>query len=264
MRFRSFAALALVVLSALPSALLAQGRDVYKLPVPTVGMLGSQMGRTQPGVAASSPIGFGPSSGDIFAGFGYQTRQATSNDADGSLSVGGGFFNPNETVGLEAVLTSFSTIRGGFGQRMGLSGKLHKVVNSWGVGLGVEGIMLSGDDFNTDPTVYVAATRALTIRDAATFSSGTINFGLGTGRFQSVEDFAAGKSGIGAFISSSIRVNEWSSAILDYAGSQLTLGLSFAPVKTLPLVVSPALNDVTGEAGNAARMSLGVGMSWKY
>lgn len=264
MRFRSSAALALVVSFALPSAMLAQGRDVYKLPVPSVDMMGSQMGRTQPGVAASSPIGFGPSAGDIFAGFGLQNKQRGSNDADGSLSVGGGFLNPNETVGIEAVLTSFSTIRSGFGQRMGLSGKVHKNVNGWGLGLGVEGIMLNGNDFNSDPSIYVAATRGLNIREAATFNSGTINFGLGTGRFQSVEDFVTGQSGIGVFLSSSIRVNAWSSAIVDYSSEQITLGLSFAPFKDIPLVISPAMNDVTGAAGDAARLSLGVGMSWKY
>lgn len=264
MRFRSPAFLAFAVSLALPSAVLAQGRDVYKLPVPS-GMMGSQMGRAQPGVAASSPIGFGPSAGDIFVGFGLQTKQPNSDDADGAISVGGGFLNPNETVGIEAVLTSFSTIRGGIGQRMGLSAKVHKNVNGWGLGLGTEGIILNGDDFGTSPTLYVAATRGLTVRDAATFNSATINFGVGTGRFQSVDDFAAGESGLGVFFSSSLRVNEWSSAIVDYAGAQLTLGLSFAPFKNLPLVISPALSDITGASGsNAARPSLGAGLSWKY
>lgn len=262
MRFRPSASLAALFASlALPSAVLAQGRDVYKLPVP---VMGAEMGRAQPGVATSSPIGFGPSAGDIFAGFGFQAATASGNENDGSLSVGGGFLDPNKTVGIEAVLTSFSTVRSGFGSRTGLSAKVHKVINGWGVGVGAEGIMLNGNDFDTDPSFYVAATRALTIREAETFSSATVNFGLGNGRFQSFEDYIADESGIGVFLSSSIRVNEFSSAIIDYSGSALSLGLSFTPLKNLPLVVSPSLVDVTGENGQRARLALGAGMSWKY
>ena len=120
---------------------------------------------------------------------------------------------------------------------MGLSAKVHKNVNGWGLGLGTEGIILNGDDFGTSPTIYVTATRGLRIRDAASFNSGTINFGIGNGRFQSFEDYSA--------------------------GSQLARGLSFAPFKNLPLVISPALVDVTGASGSAAPLALGAGMSWK-
>ncbi len=263
MRLRSFAPLALAVSLALPSAAQAQGRDVYKLPMPTPDIFSTQMGRAQPGVAASSPVGFGPRQGDIFAGFGYQAK-ATNGQQDGALSIGGGFLNPEELVGIEAVLTSLSTIRSGFGSRMVGGVKVHKLVSGWGVGLGVEGLFLNGNDFDTKPSVYLAGTRVLQVRDAATFNSATINLGLGNGRFQSADDFAADKSGIGFFLSSSIRVNEWSSAIVDYTGAQVNLALSFAPLKGLPLVITPSMNDITGEAGDKARLSIGAGMSWKY
>jgi hypothetical protein len=263
MRLRLFAPLALAAAVALPSAVQAQGRDVYLLPMPTEQMMGAAMGRTQPGVAASSPIGFGPRAGDIFAGFGYQAK-ATNGEQDGALSVGGGFLDPDKIVGIEAVLTSLSTLRSGFGSRMVGGAKVHKNVSGWGLGLGVEGIFLNGDEFDTKPSVYLAGTRALKVRDADTFNSATINLGLGNGRFQSAQDFAADKSGIGFFVSSSIRVNQWSSAIVDYTGAQVNLALSFAPLKNLPLVITPSMNDITGEAGDKARLSLGAGMSWKY
>ena len=264
MRLRSFAPLALAVSLALPGALQAQGRDVYKLPVPTADMMGAAMGRTQPGVAASSPIGFGPRQGDVFAGLGYQAKTVNGDD-DGALSVGGGFLNPEEMVGIEAVLTSLSTVRSGFGSRLVGGVKVHKIVSGWGLGLGVEGIYLNGNDFDTKPSVYLAGTRVLNVRQgASTFNSATINLGLGNGRFQSAEDFAADKSGVGFFLSSSIRMNDWSSAILDYTGAQVNLALSFAPLKNLPLVITPSMNDITGEAGDKARLSLGAGMSWKY
>lgn len=262
MRLRSSATfLALAAMLALPGVLQAQNLDVYLLPEPT--MAGQQMGRAQPGVAASSPMGFGPSRGDIFAGFGYQAKN-TSGAQDGALSVGGGFLDPNEMVGIEVVLTSLSTIRSGFGSRMVGGVKAHRNVNGWGLGLGVEGLFLNGNDFDTEPSIYLAGTRVLNVREAATFNRATVNFGLGNGRFQSAEDFAAGETGIGVFFSSSIQVNEWSSAILDYTGAQVNLALSFVPFAKLPLVVTPSMNDITGEAGDKARLSLGAGMSWKY
>ena len=51
------------------------------------------------------------------------------------------------------------------------------MLSGWGVGLGVEGIYLNGNDFDTDPSVYLAGTRVLQVRDAATFNSATINLG---------------------------------------------------------------------------------------
>jgi hypothetical protein len=248
---------------ALPGATQAQGRDVYKLPMP-MQMAGASMGRAQPGVAASSPIGFGPSRGDIFAGLGYQTKTGTSGEQDGALSVGGGFFNPNETVGLEVVLTSLSTIRSGFGSRMVAGAKVHKIVNDFGIGLGIEGLKLNGDEFDTDPSIYVAATTVRPVRDAETFNQATFNLGLGNGRFQSAEDFSSGETGIGVFASAALRMNYFSTAIVDYTGAQVNLALSFSPLQNVPLVITPALNDVTGASGSAARLSLGVGMSWKY
>ncbi|MBX3132805.1 MAG: hypothetical protein KF689_05400 [Gemmatimonadaceae bacterium] len=263
MRRISLVALALVF--ALPSALVAQDRNAYKLEVPSIEYLDQRMGRAQPGVAASSPVGYGPNKGDIFAGLGYQASTGVDGAQDGALSVGGGFLNASEMVGIEAVLTSLSTIRSGFGSRMVGAIKVHKIVQDWGVGLGVEGFYLNGNDFDTKPSVYVAATRGIDVRPGEEyFSNGTINFGLGNGRFQQIEDFRDGKNGVWFFASSSIRINYFSSAIIDYTGAQVNLALSFSPLKKIPLVITPSLNDVGGAVGDRARLALGAGMSWKY
>ncbi|HRN53882.1 MAG TPA: hypothetical protein PK788_10325 [Gemmatimonadaceae bacterium] len=264
---RPLAALALVLAFALPSALVAQDGlpPLSKLEVPTVEYLEARMGRAQPGVAASSPVGFGPNQGDIFVGLGYQASTGVNGAQDGAISVGGGFLNSGDIVGIEAVLTSLSTIRSGFGSRMVGAVKVHKVVQDWGLGLGVEGFYLNGNDFDTKPSVYVAATRGFHVnRGSEYFTNGTINFGLGNGRFQQAEDFRDGKNGVWFFASSSIRINYFSSAIIDYTGAQVNLALSFSPLKNIPLVLTPSLNDVGGAVGDRARLALGAGMSWKY
>jgi hypothetical protein len=268
MLHRSSAAfLALAVTLAFPSASQAQGRDVYKLPMPRPAeMAAAVTGRTQPGVAASSPIGFGPGRGDVFAGLGYQNSSAVGTESDGSLSAGMGFFDPRETAGLEFVLTSLSTVRAGFGSRMVAGLKVHKALErNIGVGVGVEGIKINGDDFDTDPSIYIAATQVRMMREGqSTFNQMTFNLGLGTGRFQSADAFADGESGVGVFAGAALRINWFSSAIVDYTGAAVNLAASFTPSRTLPLVITPSINDLSGAAGDAGRLALGVGFSWKY
>ncbi len=260
--------LALVVSLALPGAIEAQGRDVYKLPMPSETSQMATMGRAQPGVAASSPLGFGPSAGDVFAGVGYQVKSTAGTD-DGALSVGAGFLNAQELFGLEAVLTSLSTVRSGFGSRMVGSLKAHKTLtsglaNGLGVGVGIEGIYLNGNEFDTKPSVYAAASKLVKVSDGDMFNSAVVNIGIGNGRFQSAQAFADGESGMGFFASAGLRVNSFSSAILDYTGAQLNAALSFAPFSTMPIVITPSINDLTGEAGSAGRLALAAGISWKF
>jgi hypothetical protein len=265
----SASVLALVAAVALPGVAQAQGRDVYRLPMPTQPtMTGQEMGRAQPGVAASSPIGFGPSKGDIFAGFGYSSKGATAGESDGTLSVGGGFFNPQETVGLEAVLTSLSTIRSGFGSRMSASLKLHKAfANNVGVGLGIESIAINGgDETDVNPAFYVAASQVRTLRDAATFNQATFNLGIGNERFgmdYNHEDWD-GESSMGVFLSAALRLNWASSAIVDYSGGTINLAASFAPIRDQAFVITPAITDVSSVTVGGRRITLAAGFSWKY
>lgn len=257
---------ALAVLLALPGASQAQDRDVYKLPMPEgLSPMGAVLGRAVPGVAASSPIGYGPSSRDVFAGIGYQNSTGTDGDSDGAISVGTGFLDPNKIVGIEATITSVSTVRSGFGARMLGGVKVHKILaNNWGVGVGVEGIRLNGDEFDTEESYYVAATNQFKLRDAALFNQATFNIGVGNGRFQSFDSFQQGDDNVGVFASTALRINYFSSAIIDYTGQQINAAMSFAPFQKLPAVVTASLNDLTGEAGDKARLALAVGFSWKY
>jgi len=264
MQLRSSSALlALAVLLALPSAAQAQGRDIYLLPMPQQRDMAASTGRAQPGVAASSPLGYGPSRGDVFSGVGYQHKSALGS-ADGSISAGMGFFDAKK-VGLEVVFTSASTVRSGFGSRMMGALKAHRTLaNGMGIGLGYEGFKLWGDEFDVDASVYVAGTKQFQLRQASTFNTATLNLGVGSGRFQTVENVQAGESGMGVFFSAGVRMTAATGLILDYTGGMTNFAFSFTPSATLPLVITPSLNDLSGEAGPGGRFALGVGFSWKY
>ena len=254
----------LIALLALPGALVAQGREVYKLPIPAA--IGAETGRAQPGVTAASPIGFGPKSGDFFAGFGYQNSTRFGGGNDGSVSVGAGLGDPSK-IGFEFVAVSASTVRSGFFDRMLGAAKVHKTLaNGVGVAAGMEGVSLAGEA-SGDPSLYVVATKVQEIGTGANFNSVTWNAGLGTKRFAPASD-AEQQGGVGLFASAAIKANATTSLIADYTGQDLNLGLSFAPFRDLPITISPAIVDVLGRSkdvnGNTsgARMTLGIGFSY--
>ncbi|MEY4609485.1 MAG: hypothetical protein RL625_1702 [Gemmatimonadota bacterium] len=255
----------LVALLAVPGVLVAQGREVYKLPIPTA--IGAETGRAQPGVTAASPIGFGPGSGDFFAGVGYQNSTRFGGGNDGSLSLGAGLGDATKLGGLELVVTSASTVRSGFFDRMYGAAKVHRTLgNGVGVAAGIEGVTLSGES-TFDPALYVAATKVQQIGTGPYFNSVTWNGGIGTKRFALASD-PNEQGSVGVFASAAIKANSYTSMIADYTGQDLNLGLSFAPFQALPLTISPSIVDVLGRAkdvnGNAsgARLALGIGFSY--
>ncbi len=254
----------LIALLALPGALFAQGREVYKLPIPAA--IGAETGRAQPGVTAASPIGFGPRSGDFFAGVGYQNTTRFGGGNDGSLSLGAGLGDPSK-VAFEFVAVSASTVRSGFLDRMYGAAKVHKTLpNGIGVAAGMEGLSLSGEA-TFDPSLYVVATKVQEIGTGSNFNSVTWNAGLGTQRFAPASG-ADQQGSVGLFASAAIKANASTSLIADYTGQDLNLGLSFAPFSTLPITISPAIVDLLGRSTSDAgekskpRLTLGIGFSY--
>jgi hypothetical protein len=46
---------------------------------------------------------------------------------------------------------------------------------------------------------------------------------------------------------------------MDLSGQTLGLGLSIAPIRDQPFTINPAIVDVTGGAGDGARLTIGIG-----
>ena len=58
---------------------------------------------------------------------------------------------------------------------------------------------------------------------------------------------------------------------MDWPGQDLDIGLSVVPFRDFPLVLTPAIADITGSAGTyntqysvRARFALGVGMAFRF
>jgi hypothetical protein len=267
---RSFAKTALLaaVFASITLPLGAQSRDDMLLEVPTAGPIEGRFGRTAPGVTTSSPIAFGPASRDVFAGFGYQNAQRFGGASDGAAAVGFGLFNP-ATVGVEVTFTSLSTIRSGFFDRTVGGLKLHRLL-PWGaaIGVGVEGLKLTGENFETTESVFATYSQFVNIREPGTaFSSVILNAGVGNGRFCAVDNdnFGALKDcSANVFASAALRANLSTSFIADWTGQDLNLGISVAPFRSLPIVITPVLADVVGTAGDGIRFAIGAGFATRF
>lgn len=250
-----------------PGILFAQDRAKLLLPVPTsMGSVGSTViGRAQPGVTTSSPLAFGPSFGDMFVGASYQADARYTDSEDGTASFGMGFLNPVDKVGVEVVLTSLSTVRGGFGKRMAAGFKVHKLLpNALAIAVGVEGVKVRGFT-DSEQSWYGAVSKYMTIHPGKYFNAVTLNAGAGNGRFQSEENMLAGEDGIGFFASGGIRVMQYLGAIADWTGQDLNIGASLAlPIERFSLIITPALSDVTESAGDGARFTAGFGLTWRF
>jgi hypothetical protein len=61
-----------------------------------------------------------------------------------------------------------------------------------------------------------------------------------------------------------LRVAEPVNLIAEWTGQDLNLGVSIVPFREIPLVITPALADVTNNAGDGARFVLGIGYGFSF
>jgi hypothetical protein len=280
MRRSTFLAGMLAALTAVSGGLEAQAPTLEQLLLPMPVALRAQgggYGRATPGVSAASPLGFGPAMGDFFVGAGYQTSTRYGGGSDGGVSAGFGLGDPVKAVGIGVTVTSLSTFRSGLFDRSVAAVQLHRrLPGNAAVAVGLEGIKLTGENFETTESVFAAVSKVAVLRgngDAKTpFSTATLNVGLGNGRFCAEQEFrSGGRTTYGLadctanlFASVGLRANEWAGLVADWTGQDLNLGVSLAPLPNFPLVITPALADVTGRAGDGIRFSIGGGFGLRF
>lgn len=258
MRLRPSAALAAVALSlVLPGALAAQDR--------TPESVVRSAGRALPGSYNSSPTAYGTNGGDLWFGAEYETVARNSETRpDGNVSFGFGLFNPSNIASLEVSLTSLTTVNG-FGDQLVGNFKIHKMLGGdLGLAVGMDGIKLSDNDVSEnlpDASFYATIAKGLKWEGRSLFSEATIGAGVGNGKFQQYEDFVAEEDGVGFFVYSTLRVNGWSSLMLDYTGQDLNLGVRLQPPGELPLTITPVLYDVANQAGDKVRLGLAASLT---
>lgn len=220
--------------------------------------------QASPSITIINPSAYGASWGSFGIGFGFQERARFTNQSDGVIGLGFGLGNPQKNVGAQvgiSLVDVSSPLRDG-----AINLKLHRrLPKDFSVALGVQGITTWG---NTDggSSVYGVTTKRFKLRRNRTkpFSELYATLGLGGGQFRSESDIDDGNETVGVFSSLGLKIIEPVGFVAEWTGQDLTIGIPLVLFRNLPLVVVPAITDVTGTAGDGTRFVVGAGYSFSF
>ena len=220
--------------------------------------------RTSPSITIINPSAYGASWGSAGVGFGFQERARFREESDGVIGLGFGLGNPQKNVGAQ-VGVSLVDVSAPF-QDGAINLKLHRrLPKDFSVAVGAQGLATWGDT-DGGSSVFGVATKRLKLREDRTkaFSELYTTLGVGGGQFRSESDIDNGNDTIGVFGSLAVRVIQPVGFVAEWSGQDLTIGLPLALFRNLPLVVVPAVTDVTGSAGDGTRFIVGLGYSFSF
>jgi hypothetical protein len=211
-----------------------------------------------------TPSAYGKSWGQISVGGSIQSRIRFGTNSDAILGVGIGFGDARKAVGLDvsigiADVSSFERVSVGF--------KLHRrLPNQWAIAVGVDNAIVGWGNIDAGISPYGVVTKGFQLREdpSSLFSQLYLSAGVGTGRYRPESDVLNKRDTVGVFGSAALRVTEQVNFITEWSGQDLTLALSFLPFPRVPLVITPAVTDVTGTAGDGPRFSIGVGLGFTF
>jgi len=216
-----------------------------------------------PSITMLTPSAYGKSWGRASIGLGFQSRARFTNKVDGVSGFGFGLGDAKESVGLDVNIgiVDLDNFQDG-----NVSLKLHtQLKNDIAVAVGVKNFITFG---STDggTSGYGVITKIVRLQDSENkpFSRLYLSTGIGNGQFRSESDINNKIDSVGVFGSVAVKVVQPVNAIIEWSGQDLGLGLSIAPLKQVPLVVTPAITDLTGSAGDGIRFILGVGYSFSF
>lgn len=231
--------------------------------------------RSSPGFTISNPNGYGGDNNTIFIAADYQRRTRFTKKSDGELGFGIAVGNSVKAVGVEFAYTinSFGTSRSEFGSGA-FSIKVHRrIAEDMAVAVGWN--QFARIERNPDAPLdypknsyYGVLTKVFKTQKFIDepFSRVAITVGIGGGQFLNfdrineafINDEAP--TGLNVFGSVGVRVLRPVSMIVEWTGQDLGAGLSIVPFKNIPLVITPAIRDISG-AGDGARFIMGTGIS---
>ncbi|TRU45071.1 MAG: hypothetical protein EWV49_19165 [Microcystis aeruginosa Ma_QC_Ch_20071001_S25] len=218
-----------------------------------------------PSGSISTPSAFGANFGQIFGGFGFQSRTRFTNQADGGLALGVGLGEPQKIVGLDVTLAILSLFGDNAG-RGSFSFKIHRSLpEGFAVALGFENAIRWGET-DAGSSIYGVVSKffQLTETTKEPFSQLTLSLGVGGGRFRSEGAIEDGVNSLGVFASAGLRIVEPVSAIVEWSGQDLNAGISLIPFPKIPLTVNLAGADLTGNAGDGARFVMSIGYNYFF
>jgi hypothetical protein len=216
-----------------------------------------------PALSIYIPVGYGADRNTAFVSGTYENSVRNDPGSVGTAGVGIGLGDARKSVGAELSYT-FETTNDSFGEG-GFNAKLHRQLGQDLAGaIGWNGFLNIGrNDF--EQSKYGVITKVFRTQDSLNkpFSRVAFTVGVGDGQFRSNGAVKAGDNNVNVFGNMAVRVARPVSFIAEWTGQDLGLGLSIAPFKNIPFVITPAVRDVVG-AGDHARFVLGAGTAIRF
>ncbi len=216
-----------------------------------------------PGLNSNVPSAYGAGKGITGIGFGFQERTRFGNNSDGAAALVLGFGDP-EKVGFDLQLTELDL--SDLGNRESVGVKFHKQLkNDYAVAVGAENLFVRGFT-DGGRSFYAVVSKKLRLKESSRepFSRVYLSGGIGSGRFRSERNVRTDTGTLNVFGSAAVNISPSAVVFTEWTGQGLNIGASFVPFKTVPLVITPALADIAGPAGDGTRFTLGVGYLVKY
>jgi hypothetical protein len=217
-----------------------------------------------PALSIYIPVGYGADNNTVFLSGSYQESVREDEGSVGAGGIGIGIGDATEAVGLELSYALKTAEEGEFGEG-GFNAKLHRRFGQdASFALGWNGFVNIGrNDF--EHSKYGVLTKVFRTQESLDqfFSRVAVTVGVGDGQFRSNGAVDAGDNNINVFGNVAVRVVRPVSFIAEWTGQDLALGLSIAPFKNIPFVITPAVRDLAG-AGDEARFVLGAGTAFRF
>jgi hypothetical protein len=217
---------------------------------------------SSPALSIYIPVAYGADRNTVFLSGSYQNSVRIDPGSVGAGGIGIGLGDARKSVGLE--LSYATEVDEPFGQG-GFNGKLHRHFGQDLAGaIGWNGFANIGrNDF--EQSKYGVLTKVFRTQESlnSPFSRVAFTVGVGDGQFRSNGAVAAGDNNVNVFGNVAVRVVRPVSLIAEWTGQDLGLGLSIAPFRNFPFVITPAVRDVVG-GGDKPRFVLGAGTAIRF
>ena len=232
---------------------------------------------SSPSMSIYIPVGYGADNNTGFVAADYQERTRFGNSEDGEMVFGVGLGDAKKAVGvvLSYTLASVSNRNNSDFGIGGFNVKIHRQIkDDLAVAVGMNGFANIGsysstltNDFKN--SLYGVVTKVIRTRDDINkpFSRVAVTAGVGNGQFRTEDSINNNKDNFNVFGNVVARVHPRASLIAEWTGQDLAVGASIAPFKNIPLVITPAVRDITGPgrgASDGARFVIGAGFGFKF
>jgi hypothetical protein len=253
-----------------------QLNQINNNPTPEGDKFSTYQPKTSPAFSIFNPVGFGADKNLVFFSVSYQSRTRFGSKSDGEAGFGVGLGDAVNSVGVELSysINSFGS-SAGFGSGA-FNAKLHKrIAEDTSVAIGWNqfaktqfggGTNGNGPSDYPNNSYYAVGTKIFRVTEDINqpFSRLAVTGGVGSGVFLPFDPSGnLNRSGLNVFGSLGVRVARPVSAVVEWTGQDLGAGISVAPFDNFPLVITPAVRDITG-AGDGARFILGASVAFNF